>query len=226
MKRLFTFMLLALFIIIFSTQCSKNPTSQEPLNLSDNSQNDFSLEQIQSLSSDIDSIEEQCVSDTAVNPKKRLAIALIKLDNLLGFTGKIVLHADIEEATDLYEQARDSQHNAIESAQSDSIDLAFSYIKESKYLALEAIKTVYQQIGPPPVIERIRQFQEEAKALIEQIKPLLEESDKTLAFICFHKGMIHLRLARESLDKFELRKAEFHIRTALFWFRRSYGILT
>jgi len=217
MKRYFKLAVAALAVALIVVQCTKNPVSET---MSDdpflNSDQEVSVQEVEALDQEIDALEEESVTDSTVNPYKRLAIALLKLDYLLNKTGIIVRRANVDSATILYQQAREAQKNALNAAKIDSLDLAFGYVRESRHFAIDALKKIREELGPPPILENIQKMREDAKALVDELKPQLEESENLIAHKCFAKGMIHLRLAGEAMEKRELRRAAFHYFTDLY----------
>lgn len=226
MSKYFRLVVAALAVSVIVVQCTKNPVSET---VGDDMIQDFdqesSVQQIEVLGAEIDALEEESVIDSTVNPYKRLAIALLKLEYLLNRTERIVNKASIDSAAMLYHQARDAQLNAIDAAKIDSLDLAFGYVKESKEFAIDALKMIRNELNPPPILEHIHQMREDAKALVDQLKPLLEDSQNIIAHKCFAKGSLHLRLAAEAMGKREFRRAAFHYRTAIFWLNRVKNLL-
>ena len=221
MRKYFRLTAALLAISVIAVQCTKNPVSET---MNDDMMQDFdqaaSVQQVEDLNAEIDTLEEESVSDSTVNPYKHLAIALLKLDYLLNKTERIVKKADVDSAVIFYHQARDAQKNALDAAKIDSLDLAFGYVKESREFAIDAIKMVLKELGPPPILEHIQKMREDARALVDELKPLLEDSHNIIAHKCFAKGTLHMHLAKQAMENRELRRAALHLRTAIFWLNR------
>ncbi len=210
MLRKLTCVLTALTFLFIITQCSKNPVS----GIVDDKVDDPSSEILQ-LESEIDLEHESALMDTTdENLERRFRIAIHKLNRLLRKAHKFVMLSDNDEAKELLGEAYQARENAIESAENGQYDEAFDYIKESVYMAIEAVKLVKDE-----VIEKLKEIEKrlidrmaQLKDLLEEVKTQLEAQENPIANRVFIRALHHFREAGDALREHKLRHAGFHIR--------------
>jgi len=217
MKNPIIYFVIMFMAALFAVNCSNNPVSFDESSFGA----DSLYEEASSIDSEINELEESCISDTADNPYKRLARALVRLERLLYITEKAVTRADIDSATALLRKARTAQQKAIAAADQDSLHLSFCYIRESKHCAIQALKCVRSTLDPPPSLQDISDMKNDAEKLISQITPLIEDCQNVESHIYFTKGKIHYRVGNGCLIQEEYRKSYFHYKTSVFWLNKS-----
>ncbi len=200
-----------LFSLVFIvTQCSKNSTSTNPEEQIENS-----IEELYILESEIDLEHESILTDTTYeNLIKRFKIALLKLNKLLQKARKFVIINDNEEAKEILEKAYEAKDNAIQAVQQEQYEEAFDYIKESAYLAIEAVKLVREEMHDKlkNVKEKLIDKRIELKEFLDEVKNNLENQENPRVLYVYRKAVYHYLKSGEALRNNQLRKAGFHIR--------------
>ena len=217
MKRLTTTLLLFIVLVFIATQCSTLLTEPETAINSQETLDEetMAFDQAKGYADEIDALEENAVLDsTDENVRRRCALALLRLDLLLGRVEFIVMRHDNEEAKDLYNDARDAQQNAEEAALIDSFETAFEYIKESRFLGLEAAKLVRDEVREQrdQIIERLRNEINIIEGLLEEIRIQLDENWDPAAARFARRSRGHLLRGLLALNHGELWRAGFHLR--------------
>ena len=134
------------------------------------------------------------------------------------------------EAKELYEQAREAQHSAIEAAEAGEFEEALDAINESRDLAIEAVSLMKDEIQEDraEIIERLREGIEETRALLDEVKAKLEETEDPdpRAVNLHRRGRIHLHRSIVALRERRLRNSGYHLRRANKYARIALHILT
>jgi len=201
-------LLLSLFFIL--AQCSKNPTAVEQQTPDANT-----MQELYSLESEIDTEHESVLTDSSEeNQEKRFRYALFKLNKLLRKARRFVIISENDEAKQILEEAFAARDNAVESAGQEDYEQAFEYIKESAYLAIEAVKLVKEEVKEKleEIVERLTEKRAELKELLDEIKDELEGQDSPRAAYVYRKAVNQYHKSGEALRNHHLRKAGFHIR--------------
>ena len=216
--RKWTWPLLAGIALIFAaTQCSQLVTEPEATMSIQQTVDEerTAFNQVQEYGNEIDLFEENALLDsTDENVRRHCFMALIRLDLLLGRVQYIVMHHDNEEAKTLYFDAREVQTNAVEAARIDSFDTAFEYIKESRYLGIEAAKIVIEEARErrEEIIERLEDEIDLIEDMLEDIYELLDVNPLPAAARFARRSRDHLARGILKLHAGELRRAGFHLR--------------
>jgi hypothetical protein len=228
MKARMTTLLIFLLLSLMISQCTKNPAeSQTVTDLS----NDESVNEIVTLANEIHELDELALADDSPDALPgRLRIALFKLDEMLNRIRIIVMASEIDDAIMLYQEARAAQQRAIHALQNEQYRRAFGFIRESKFLAMEALRIVKgemtQEEIKAAILEHLVEKKDEVQALLDQISTLLEEGENGMAQRLYERADLHLELAEEALTALELRRGHFHLIKAEEFARRALRILT
>jgi len=208
MKNSMTLLLISLIAIFSVFQCSKEHAVQPEL------QTDPYTE-ILEINIEIDLLDDMALSDASDQEiGGHLRRALQRLERLINRAIVIVRHSQSDEAKELIRQALDAQHNAIMAAKSGDYEAAFDYVKESAYLAIEAVKLAREEIieRREEIIERLKVESQDVKELLELVAELLDEQEHPRAEKLYKRSCYHFRLAVEELREHHLRKAGFHLK--------------
>lgn len=201
-------LLLSLFFIV--TQCSKNPTAVDQKTPDANT-----MQELYTLESEIDTEHESVLTDTTdENLEKRFRYALFKLNKLLRKARRFVIISENEEAKQILEEAYTARNNAVETVKQEDYELAFEYIKESAYLAIEAVKLIREEVKETiqDIQEKLVEKRVELKELLDDIKNDLNNQNKPRARYVYRKAVYHYQKSGEALHQMQLRKTGFHIR--------------
>jgi len=201
-------LLFSLFFVV--TKCSKNPTAVEQETPDANT-----MQELYTLESEIDTEHEAVLTDTTdENLEKRFRYALFKLNKLLRKAQRFVIISENEEAKQILKEAYTARNNAVETAEQEDYEQAFEYIKESAYLAIEAVKLVKEEVKEKleEIVERLTEKRAELKELLNEIKDELKGQDNPRAAYVFRKAVNQYHNSGEALRNHHLRKAGFHIR--------------
>ena len=206
------------------THCEKGPTEVDsPVHET------FQIAQVMTDSNVIDGLHEQGMTTTDNDSiAQRMNRALRRLDGMLDRVHDIVRRHDHAEAKGLYFEARQAQAEAIVAARQDSFDVAFEWIQKSRFLAIEAVNLVRDDIREDreAVREQLVAKAEEVKTLISEVAELLEEGNYPVAGRLLNKARFHLHTAHDALRGGFLRDAGFHLREAERYARMSRRIVT
>ena len=209
LKQIITVVLMFSLILVV-TQCSKNPTTtdqEEPMG--------DVLEELYELEGEIDLEHESILTDTTdENMEKRYRYSLFKLNKLLLKAQRLVNFSDNDEAQQILDEAYTAKNKAVEAAQQKDFELAFENIKESAYLAIEAVKLVREEVKEKlqDIKEKLLEKRAELKELLDDIKNDLFNQDNPRARHVYRKAVYHYQKSGEALYHNQLRKAGFHIR--------------
>jgi hypothetical protein len=207
MKTCIKAMLTFLLMLFFITQCSKDtPVTPE-------TETDPTLE-IVGIANEIDAMDEVAFTDSSdVDRPRLLRRALARLDELLDRVHVLVARNDNAEADSLYRSAREAQKNAIEAARIDSFHVAFDFIKESRHLALEAVKLIKGDIREDraAMLRRLREEMAAVRSMLDEIEVLLVGQTNERAEMAFTRAKQHLRMANGAIQDGKLREAGFHV---------------
>ncbi|MCK5145414.1 hypothetical protein KAR48_01595 [bacterium] len=214
MRRLIS-ILAVLMLSIFLSQCSNQITDPQDVS----SLEDVQIE-IDEAAQSIVNLDEISLEDSTQIPRS-LERALIHLDKLLDRAQAIVDTASNTTADSLMGEAFAAQALALEAVEQDSLRLAFSFVRESRHLALEAVRAVKGEAGPPHYIEHLWADMDIVLRLKERVKTLLEDNQAPIARRLYNRGTIHIRHAKEALEKRQPRRAHFHLHTAREFLNRA-----
>jgi hypothetical protein len=171
------------------------------------------------LNEEIDELDRQALSDsTAQYRGLRFRLALRKLDRLLAHASRMVRVTENEEAKDLMDQAFEARRIAVEAAEEEDWETAFDSLKESAYLAIEAVKLVRDEFHEKveEMMERLQEKFQEVRDLLAEVGDLVEQDQgqHPWAGHLFKRAVHHLHLAELAALERRPRKAFFHLRRA------------
>lgn len=225
MKKGFRIIPLLIILALILTRCEKDMTITP-----ESEENQF-LELV-TLGEEIDDIDTVALTtdSTDTSRVRYLRQAFRKLDRLLDRLQVLVIRHENEEAKELYEQAREAQHSAIEAAVAGEFEEALDDIHESRDLAIEAVSLMQDEIQEDraEIIERLREGIEETRALLDEVKAILEETEDPdpRAMNLHRRGRIHLHRSIVALRERRLRNSGYHLRRANKYARIALHILT
>lgn len=223
MKACLNALLLFLILVFTVIHCSKNPTEQGR-----SSETSEEIAEVLALGSEIDSLEELALTKTTGDSVgHHLWRALRRLDSMLKRVRFIVMRHDNEEAKALYEQARDAQKKALEAARIDSFEVAFDHVKESRYLAIEAVKLIKEdnQEQREEMIQRLREEIEEVRTLLDEVRTALQDQENRQALRVYERARSHFHSVGDAMQDHRYRRAGFHLRRAKILARIALKIL-
>ncbi len=227
MRNIETFMMVLVSLIFIGIQCTKNPVeSQSVTDLS----NDDPFIQITTLANEIVELDESALTDSSTNAiPRRLHMALEKLDDMLNQVRIVVMASEIDDATMLYQEARVAQQRAIDAARDGHYKKVFGFIRESQFLAQEAIRLIKGEMTPDEIKEAVLQHliekKEHVQILLNEVDTLLEELENNYAQRLYERAALHFEIAEEALSSKELRRAHFHLEKAEEYSQRALKIL-
>jgi len=227
MKIQMTYVLVMLFLIFMGTQCTKNPVESPAIT---DLSNDDPYIQIATLANEIVELDESALTDSSTDAiPRRLRIALEKLDDMLNRVRIVVMASEIDDAIMLYQEARVAQQRAINAARDEHYRRAFGFVRESQFLAQEAIRLVKGEMTSEEIKEivsqRLTEKKEHVQILLGEVGALLEGQENDYAQKLYERATLHFEMAEEALSSSELRRAHFHLAKALEYAQRSLRIL-
>ncbi|MBN2029661.1 hypothetical protein JW824_05395 [bacterium] len=227
MKTRMTSLLIFLLLVFMVTQCTKNPTESEPvMELLD----DESFTEIIALANEIEQLDELGLTDDSPDGMpNRLRMALVKLDEMLNRVRVVVMASEIDDAIMLYQEARAAQQRAIHTSHEGDYRRAFGFIRESHFLAQEAVRIVKGEMTSEEikgaVLQRLVEKKEGVQGLLDEVSALLEGHEYDYAQRLYERAVLHLELAEEALSANELRRGYFHLTKAEEFAQRALRIL-
>ena len=192
--------------------------------------NDDTYTEIVALGNEIIQLDELSLTDDSPDGiPNRLRQALVKLDEMLNRVHILVRISEIDDAIMLYQEARAAQQRAIHASNEGNYRRAFGFVRESHFLAHEAVRIVKGEMTAEEIKEALLQHlierKEAIQALLDEVSVLLEEEENDIAQRLYERAVLHLELADEALTLQELRRGRFHLSKAEEFAQRALRIL-
>jgi hypothetical protein len=220
---------LVLGILMLAAGCAKNPMESADQTLTDQETGSQAYEQVLALDAEATAIEEEALADTLPgNIRKHFARALIRVEKMLDHVRVIVKASRSAEAESLYIEARGSQRDAVEAAKQDSFALAFSDLKEARFLGKQAAKVARQEGDWPTREEAIAWLEvqiDTVRGMLAQIDLYLEGHDAPRVSKLNTWARQHFGQAEKAFIDGRLIHAAFHILESKENCRRALAII-
>lgn len=216
MKKTGLFIIAILGAALIMTQCERNPVTAD-----EKDESVSAIEEIEQLSTDILTLhEEDLLNPETENPGRRLLIAIHKLDLLIHRVRFVVIRSRNEEAAAVLDEARSAHQQAAASARAGEWETAFEYVKEGRYLAVEALQLARESLETrrEAIIDTLQAKLDELDGLLSEVETLLTEETERASKL-YQRALAHRDRAALALADGRLRAAGFHIHEG-FWFGR------
>ncbi|HHS13062.1 MAG TPA: hypothetical protein ENN03_04755 [bacterium] len=216
MKKPGMFIIAILGAALIMTRCERNPVTADGKD-----EFDSAIEEIERLSTDILTLhEENLLNPETENPGRRLLVAIHKLDLLIHRVRFVVIRSRNEEAAAVLDEARAAYQQAVAAARAEEWETAFEFVKEGRYLAIEALKMARETLETrrEAIHEALQAKLDELDGLLAEVETLLTEETENASKL-YERALAHRNRAALALADGRLRAAGFHIHEG-FWFGR------
>ena len=220
---------LVLGILILAAGCTKNPMESIDQGLPDQETQTLAYEQVLALDTEAAAIEEEAIADTLPdNIRRHFYRALIRVEKMLDHVRVIVKASRSSEAESLYTDARHSERDAVEAAKLDSFEVAFSNLREARFLGKQAAKTAREEGDWPTREEAVAWLTvqiDTVRGMLQQIDLYLESHEAPRVNKLNEWARFHFGRAEKAFIDGRLIHAAFHILEARENCQRALAII-
>jgi uncharacterized protein YhaN len=211
MERGLKWILPLILLTVFVSRCDKD-NSVAPQDTVD------SYEEILAINQEIEDLDKQVQGDPSETHRGMFfRWALRKLDRLLARASRIVGASDNEEARELLDQAFQARERALDAAAEEDWETAFDALRESAYLAVEAVKMVREE-HREELEARLEQAFQEVGELLDQVGQLVDEDEgeHPWAAHLYDRAQYHYSMAETEAEYGHPYRALHHLNRARF----------